>query len=32
MYEEPERFYIAEGNGLVTRQQYKEMVGISNKY
>ena len=30
--EEPERFFMAEGNGLVTQQQYLEMMGLQTDF
>ena len=32
MKEEPERFYLAEGNGFLTRQEYKEKLNIPADY
>ena len=30
--EEPERFFLPEGNGFVTHKEYKEFVGIPQAY
>ena len=30
--EEPERFYMPEGNGIVTREEYHAHVGLPKDY
>ena len=30
--EEPERFFMPEGNGIVTKEKYHQIVGLSKHY